>query len=391
MGIAAVGCIDAPTTSESAAASTVVGDYVGGSCSTAVVIGLSKQIADEIACEHGNALVPFGTADSPNITLTSNAVLPYLEADAKADLLRVAQDKALDVNSTFRTIAQQYLLYHWYLQGRCGISAAATVGHSNHESGRAIDLANWSDVVGAMSARGWAHDVPGDYVHFDHTGSSDIRGEDVHAFQVLWNMNNPNDTIAEDGAYGPHTEARLVSSPATGFTTGPSCATTTHSHAANIVSVDGPDQVQQLSRATYNVVLANIGDTDWPATATIALASGATSPLYDASWQSSATIATLGSDIPAGAQATLAIAVSTPAVGSDTPFALLLALSDGATAIDNFSIALTVVPNQQQPTSGDGNDETGYTTGGCDAGGGDGWLVVFAALFMVGRTARRTR
>ena len=71
-----------------------------------------------------------------------------------------------------------------------------------------------------MSSHGWKHDVPGDSVHFDHTSSADIRGEDVLAFQKLWNRNNPSDHIAEDGDYGPQTEARLKKSPATGFAIG---------------------------------------------------------------------------------------------------------------------------------------------------------------------------
>jgi hypothetical protein len=60
-------------------------------------------------------------------------------------------------------------------------------------------------------------------VHFDHTRSSDIRGLDVHAFQRLWNRNNPSDRIDEDGDYGPATGARLAKAPAAGFAIGPTC------------------------------------------------------------------------------------------------------------------------------------------------------------------------
>src|SRR5262249_26205119 len=137
--------------------------------------------------------------------------------DAKADLIAASHTATLQVNSAFRTIAQQYLLYQWYQEGRCGIAIAATVGTSNHESGRAVDLANYASVITDMANHGWAHDVPGDDVHFDHNASPDIRGQDTKAFQVLWNANNPGDQIAEDGAYGPQTEARLKMSPATGF------------------------------------------------------------------------------------------------------------------------------------------------------------------------------
>src|SRR5512135_1368283 len=194
LGVLASGCVASePDMSEIESASTV-GDYVGSSCTTAVVIGLSKQIADEVACEHpNNGLTPFSA--SPTLQITSNAVLAYLQADAKADIVKASQSGTLQVNSALRTVVQQYLLYQWYQQGRCGIAIAATPGTSNHEGGRAVDLANYSSVITLMANHGWAHDVPGDDVHFDHTASPDVRGEDVKAFQVLWNANHPNDQI----------------------------------------------------------------------------------------------------------------------------------------------------------------------------------------------------
>ena len=52
---------------------------------------------------------------------------------------------------------------------------AAAPGGSNHESGRAIDVGNWSAWVTILGDHGWAHDVPGDDVHFDHLASPDLR------------------------------------------------------------------------------------------------------------------------------------------------------------------------------------------------------------------------
>jgi Carboxypeptidase regulatory-like domain len=64
-----------------------------------------------------------------------------------------------------------------------------------------------------------------DVVHFDYTGAGavDIRPLAVKAFQRLWNRNNPGDRIAEDGAWGPSTAARMDRAPAAGFTTGAQC------------------------------------------------------------------------------------------------------------------------------------------------------------------------
>jgi len=155
------------------------------------------------------------------------AVLPYLGAEARAGLYAAAAaggGKPLVINSAFRTVVQQYLLYRWFELGRCGIPAAARPGDSNHESGRALDVGNYSEWIVLLGEHGWAHTVPGDPVHFDHLASPDIRGADVLAFQRLWNKNAPDDPIAEDGSYGPMTEARIRRAPAEGFGVGASCA-----------------------------------------------------------------------------------------------------------------------------------------------------------------------
>ena len=99
------GCgVEDPTVSQIESASTVA-DYVGSSCSTAVVIGLSKQISDEIACEHPGGLTHFDSSTS--LKITSSAVLQYLEADAKADLTKAGMASPVQVNSAFRTVVQQ--------------------------------------------------------------------------------------------------------------------------------------------------------------------------------------------------------------------------------------------------------------------------------------------
>ena len=124
----------------------------------------------------------------------------------------MAAGRTVQVNSAFRTVAQQYLLYRWYQLGRCGITAAATPGRSNHESGRALDLANYSSLITAMAdAAAGRTTCPAIRCTSITWRSPDIRGKDVLAFQRLWNRNHPNDKIAEDGAYGPQTEARLKS------------------------------------------------------------------------------------------------------------------------------------------------------------------------------------
>lgn len=214
---------DSPTGTPSIAG-TPVGSFETSSCSTAVVIELSKQVAEETDCIQPGQLVKFDVV--PGLQIAGGAVLPYLGADARDDLYAAAAMAAtpMQITSAFRTVVQQYLLQRWFELGRCGITAAADPGRSNHESGRALDVSNYSAWITILGNHGWAHDVPGDPVHFDHLASADLRGADVLAFQRLWNRNAPDDPIAEDGAFGPATEARVKRAPAEGFGIGATCA-----------------------------------------------------------------------------------------------------------------------------------------------------------------------
>jgi len=387
-----------PATSQIASNSTVA-DYVSSGCSTSVVIGLSRQISDEIACEHPGGLTSF--APGGNLTITNNSVLPYLAAGAKTDLISEAASHSVQVNSAFRTIAQQYLLYRWYANGRCGITAAATVGNSNHESGRAVDLANWSSVVTSMSAHGWKHDVPGDSVHFDHTSSPDIRGEDTLAFQKLWNRNHPGDRISEDGDYGPQTEARLKQAPATGFAIGASCVKASDV-SANVVSIDGPDTALASTRAHFSLTIENNSTVDWPATT--ALVAPQTTQLHDDSWLDATQITTLGTAIPAGGMGDISFDVMTPATSDELAVFEPLTLTDGQATLGQVNLALTVVAAAQagsddsggaggMPQSGDGGDTHDQydqdISAGCNAGGGAGGGVLLLALGLVLRRRRR--
>lgn len=202
---------------------TPVQSFETTSCSTATVLALSIQIAEEVDCMMPGQLVKLEERDGIVFT---GAVLPYLGEDARDDLYAAARagGMTLQINSGFRTVVQQYLLRRWFELGRCNIPAAAQPGQSNHESGRAIDVENYSAWITTLGAHGWAHDVPGDAVHFDHLATPDIRGADVLAFQRLWNRNAPDDPITEDGEYGPMTEARVQRAPAEGFGIGALCA-----------------------------------------------------------------------------------------------------------------------------------------------------------------------
>ncbi len=150
-------------------------------------------------------------APHAGITLTSSRVHPFLQASARDAIWAAAARTPLRINSAFRTLADQYVLYH---SGGCGL--AATPGRSNHQTGTAVDVDDYSRVRSSLEAAGCRWLGSSDPVHFDCPGT-DGRADSVLAFQVLWNRNHPEDRIAEDGAYGPMTEARLARTPAGGF------------------------------------------------------------------------------------------------------------------------------------------------------------------------------
>lgn len=201
--------------------SSSVESVVFGTCSTIPVRGISLQIAEEIRCLAPGLLEPF--EPTATIRFSSDAVLPYLESETLASLRRAASNLGtVTINSGLRSLAQQFLLRRWKETGRCRIRSAASPGRSNHETGRALDLANSSQARRTMLGTGFST-LSFDPVHFDHLASPDLRDLGVEAFQRLWNRNHPEDTIAEDGVYGPDTARRLARSPSGGFATGATC------------------------------------------------------------------------------------------------------------------------------------------------------------------------
>lgn len=401
MGIAiaiASGCAEPPSDLEYAetAQEVSVGKFITGSCSTSVVRGLSRQIAEEVDCMNPSSLTKL--APSNKFRFTSNAVLPYLHPRAKADLQKVSG--IIKINSAYRTVAQQYLLYRWWRAGRCGITAAATPGRSNHESGRALDLANWSSRRASMEAHHWDHSVPGDPVHFDNVRSPDNRGKDVRAFQRLWNRNHPNDKISVDGKYGPQTAKRLKRAPATGFKKGAFCKSV--EPGADVLAIDGPDRIAPGAHAHFALTVANTSDLEWPANTRVIVAGGAPSELYDATtWVSPTEVGVIGAAIPAGGQGVIDIEVVGPAVLAESAAYTRFALVDGVSEVGTFDLAVTITPNGDEGMSGDADnhdhgeegeselaDEDGVIEeGGCNSGRGNGLVL----LVLVGLLALRRR
>lgn len=179
-------------------------------CSTAGVVALTAQLIETQRCMTPGALVR--VTPHRNLVLTAQRINPFMQTGARDALWAASRTVTLRVNSLFRTLADQYVLYH---SRACPL--AAEPGESNHETGTAVDLDNWRAAQRALLAAGCRHTYPGrDDVHFDCPGR-DRRADSVRAFQRLWNLNHPDDRIAENGDYGSSTAQRVARSPARGF------------------------------------------------------------------------------------------------------------------------------------------------------------------------------
>ncbi|MDI1445328.1 M15 family metallopeptidase [Polyangium sp. 6x1] len=212
-------------TNDEAVSGSTVSQAAASSCATSSVKGLSLQIIEEARCLNPDAYVAI--TKTSNVTFGSS-VFAYLEKPARDRLVAALKEnpgKSMTINSALRTVAQQYMLYNWYQNGRCGISLAAKPGASNHETGLALDVSQYSTWKTILTNKGFKWLGSSDAVHFDYAGSGAVsyKGLDVKAFQRLWNRNNPGDTISVDGAWGPQTEARMKKSPAGGFAKGATC------------------------------------------------------------------------------------------------------------------------------------------------------------------------
>jgi hypothetical protein len=193
--------------------SCILGEQKGGNCDES---GIARGLTNQIIAELNSMGYYFRSLNPTYVHCSSPCSLQSCAADSLEGAAKSVNDY-ITINSAFRSSAEQYLLYNWYLSGSCGITLAASPGSSNHEGGRAIDTSNynyWSSILGA---HGWVHSYPSsDPVHFDYSGCSNIASQNLLAFQRLYNRHN-SDKISEDGLYGPQTANALYHSPCGGW------------------------------------------------------------------------------------------------------------------------------------------------------------------------------
>lgn len=185
--------------------------------STSIVNALSQQLIYQMQLLEPDRFLSF---EDLNVDLDT-AAFPYVQTPAKAALQRAieARGQMMSINSSYRTVAQQMLLYH---DRHNNGNPVAPPGTSNHQTGLAIDIEDPRGWDPYLIDQGW-EPLGGDPPHFDYVGDGvvDLRSTAILSFQKLWNINHPEEPIDEDGGYGPGTEDALLRSPANGFAKAP--------------------------------------------------------------------------------------------------------------------------------------------------------------------------
>lgn len=196
-------------------AACTLGSLLSTTCDDGAVIGLTNQIVG-VLNQMGHRMKQL---DSRWIHCQEPSCVHTLQGQAADALAAAAQSRNdfITLNSAFRSSASQYLLYSWWRMGRCSIQIAAEPGKSNHEAGRAIDVAHYDYWRSALQAHGWTWYGSGDVVHYDYLHVPDIRMDNLKAFQALWNAHVPSRKLAVDGIYGPATAAAFHDSPCNGW------------------------------------------------------------------------------------------------------------------------------------------------------------------------------
>jgi N-acetylmuramoyl-L-alanine amidase len=189
-------------------------------CETSSCIGLDRQLLHQINLTRKGLLVRID--DIPNLIL-GKSVHPWVQAGMRNCLVRLFAkypNLKLYVNSAYRTIVGQALLYEHGQNDRCGIKIVSPPGRSNHNNASSFDLENWEDVIDELEQFGfsWLGHRMNDKMHFDcEQNCIDMRSISIQAFQQLHNLANPQDKLAIDGDYGSLAASRLKIAPVEGF------------------------------------------------------------------------------------------------------------------------------------------------------------------------------
>lgn len=235
-------------------------------CSTHGIRLLDIQLISQMLRISPGCLVSFSGFERLQL---GGGVHPWLQpaaANALKEAIAARPGVYLQINSAYRTLAQQLLLWWQFQQRVCKIPAAAKPGQSNHNSGLALDVEDYRGWRPFMESVKWdwigSFDPP--HYDFEGAGGKDLRAISTKAYQYLYNYNFPTTPITVDGIWGRATEQALFLAPQTGFAKTPASrseiedlAEVYHSRARSMrVGMSGDDiqKLQSMLKITANGV-----------------------------------------------------------------------------------------------------------------------------------------
>jgi len=187
-------------------------------CSTAGLRELDRQLIQQIILISPGTLTRIDQISGLRV---GEACHPYLQTQAVHALRKAMNERGqqIQINSAYRTIAQQAVLFNHFQNRRCGIRAAARPGASNHNSGLGIDIEDAAGWQPYLERHGWDWIGSFDPMHFDfvRSGTKDLKSLSILAFQQLWNINNSKRKLVQDGVWGSQTYEALLQTACLGF------------------------------------------------------------------------------------------------------------------------------------------------------------------------------
>ncbi len=224
-----------------------------------LIEGLSEQLAEVMRCGRPQVMERLSLCSEPGcLGISAPPKLEWIEAQTQRALLEIAQDlnRRLDLEWAFRGPA--FSLFRHQVQSQLGCPGEELPPWESHFlSGRAVALLDLDALLeGALEEAGFQ--AIQELEAWLYPEGEDLSSSATYAFQLLWNLNHPEEPLELDGHLSSETLASLKRAPIRGFIKQPPCT------AWESLSVEGPLCVEGCSNqscpGTYDFCLLEYGE-----------------------------------------------------------------------------------------------------------------------------------
>ncbi len=178
---------------------------------------ISQQIIEQII-SNTSTISELNVTNFKNL-IVSNGEKVFLETNtlnAFIEILTNNNQTSFELTRGLITLPEQYLLDQWESICPNIINISNINDTNNFMGGTVLEIDNaQEDVMKAMKDGGFVRDR--DYYFFNELNASNIQVENIKAFQRLWNCNNDQNPMEENGIFSFEVEERLVKIEVKGF------------------------------------------------------------------------------------------------------------------------------------------------------------------------------